>query len=405
MSTHSATGPALGYQYQADFCLYTLIKEGGPGRAISLELHDDVAWDDDGSALEKLQIKHSVRAHGGLSDTSVRLWATLKAWIDAGGPGDLQGPTLCLVTTDVAAEGSAAYLLRPATRSAADAAAILRSVATTSKAKETEIARAAFRGLSIPVQNALVARIRVVDGAPNVRDIDGAVRQELWRQLPQGEEKEDDFMALLWGWWRRRSIEMLSHTYYPDDDPRPVVTARELNGELTRLTVAFSEHGLPEFDDLDFAEDDEALASLDGEVFVQQLGFLNYHVNTRTVRRAIVEYHRAVTSEVRWLERDFLQTEDVRRYERRLKDAWDVAFGFMVDNLGEDTSAEDRVAAGRQLLANILQREPLRIRTQVDQDFYYRGKNHMLAQAKSVGWHPEFRARLDELLLAKETVR
>jgi hypothetical protein len=402
-NTHSAAGPALGYQYQADYCLYLLVKDGGPGRAISLEMHDDVAWDDSGSPVEQLQVKHSVNSAGGLGDSSDRIWRTLKAWIDAGNPGDLDGPTLCLVTTSTAAAGSAAYLLRPASRDAPAAATALRKVAEESTAKETATARAAFSKLAVSTQNALVSRIRVMDESPNVLSIDAALREELWKQLPAAAHQQDDYLALLWGWWRGRAVEMLSRPYFPDRDLSAVVTAAELTSQLTRLTVAFSEHGLPEFDDLDVEDEHESLQGLEHEIFVQQLGFLNYGINTRTVRNAIVDYYRAVSSEVRWLERDFLHSDDVRKYERRLCEAWDIAFGLMVDNLGEAATSAQRVEAGRNLLAQILTKVPLRIRTHVDQDFYYRGKHHMLAQQTSVGWHPEFRDRLDTLLLAKET--
>lgn len=401
-NTHSASGPALGYQYQADYCLYALIRDGGPGRSISLEMHDDVAWDDTGTPVELLQVKHSVNTAGGLGDASDRIWRTLKSWIDSGNPGDADGPTFCLVTASTASQGSVAHMLRDASRDAAGAAAALRKVAAENDAKETAAARAAFSKLSVPTQNAFIARIRVMDSAPNVLDIDQVIRGELWRHLPDAPDKQDDYMALLWGWWRSRAVEMLSRRYFPERDLRDVVTAAELTSELTRLTVAFSEHGLPEYDDLDVDDGHEALQGLEHEVFVQQLGFLDYAVNTRTVRRAIVDYHRAVSSEVRWLERDFLRSDDVRRYERRLCEAWDVAFGFMVDELGDSSTPERRVESGRKLLAQILTSEPLRIRTQVDQDFYYRGKHHMLAQETTVGWHPEFRDRLEELLVAKE---
>jgi hypothetical protein len=365
-------------------------------------MHDDVAWDDSGTPVEQLQVKHSVKAAGGLGNASDRMWRTLKAWMDAGNPGDPDGPTLCLVTTTAASVGSVAHMLRDETRDAPAAAATLRKVAVESKGDETADARAMFAAMSVPTQNAFVARIRVVDGEPNVLDIDQAIRGELWRQLPDAADRQDDYMALLWGWWRSRAVEMLSRPYFPDRGLRDVVTAAELTSELTRLTIAFSEHGLPEYEDLDVDDQHDALQGLEHEVFVQQLGFLDYTVNTRVVRRAIVDYYRAVSSEVRWLRRDFLRSDDVMRYERRLCEAWDVAFGFMVDELGDSATPEQRVAAGRKFLADLLMKEPLRIRTHVDQDFYYRGKHHMLAQEATVGWHPQFQDRLNDLLLVRE---
>lgn len=399
-NTHSAAGPALGYQYQADYCLYALVKDAAPGRSISLELHDDVAWVEAGTAVEQLQVKHKVNAAGGLGNASDAMWRTLKAWMDAGNPGDPDGPSLFMVTTATAAPGSAAHALRPDSRDAATAAAALRATATDSDADGTAAARKLFKELSVPTQNAFVARIRVIDAQPNVLDIDQAIRDELWKHMPESAAQQDDFMSMLWGWWRTRAVEMLSRRYFPTLDLRDSVTAADLKSQLVRLTIACSDKGLPEYEDLDVDDTHDALAGMDSEVFVQQLDFLQFKVHTRVVRRAIVDYYRAVSSEVRWLERDFLRSDEVQRYERRLCEAWDVAFGLMVAQLGSNPSEEERVDAGRLLLSSSLSKQPLRIREMVDQDFYYRGKHHMLAQDGAVGWHPEFRERLDALLVS-----
>jgi hypothetical protein len=121
-NAHSAAGPALGYQYQADYGLLTFVRDGEPGRAITLELHDDIAWDDNGTPMEQLQVKHSVAASSTVGDTSPQIWRTLKAWLDAGSPANLDGPSLVLVTTSTAVNGSAAYLLRDDSRDAPAAA-------------------------------------------------------------------------------------------------------------------------------------------------------------------------------------------------------------------------------------------------------------------------------------------
>ena len=62
---HGAAPSALGYQYQTSCCMFELLRQIGShdrsDAAISLELHDDVAWDENGTATELLQLKH----HGG----------------------------------------------------------------------------------------------------------------------------------------------------------------------------------------------------------------------------------------------------------------------------------------------------------------------------------------------------
>lgn len=396
MSDHSAAGPATGYQYQADYALHALIRDGGPGRSISLEMHDDVAWDHDGLPLEKLQIKHRVHASGGLGDASDALWRTLQAWMDAGEPARVDGPDLCLVSTGTAAPDTAAYLLRPDTCASNDATERLRTAATASTNAGTAPARTRFLELTNSVQRSFVSKIRVLDGAPLNIDLDEAIRGALWTHLPQAPAKQDEFMNALWGWWHGRVVEMLSRRFYPARTGlRASVDSAELASYLTRLSIDFSDRGLPEYSEFDIAAGHPDLAGLDDEIFVHQLNLIEAH--PVFLRRAIVEYYRATASETRWLERDFLCTDDVQRYERKLIQAWEVALGLVLTRM-PPANEEERIRAGQALLDAVMSQPVIRIRDMVDQDFYFRGKHHMLAQDGILGWHPDFRERLTHLL-------
>lgn len=400
-STHSAAASALGYQYQADYCLYALLKDGGPGRSITLELHDDVAWDQGGTAEEKLQIKHTIRGRGGLGDMSPEMWKTIKAWLDDGQAANTDGPALKLVSSGTAQRNSAAYLLKDlGTRDAAAAAGQLRTAVNESKTTDKAMLAAfnAFSKLGTAAQNTFVSRITVIDAEPTIADVASAVKERLWTHLPADQSKHDLFLEQLWGWWRARVVEMLTVRYFPQDDAlRQSVNSSDLNSRLTQLTVAFSDRGLPEFPEFDVADDADALTGLDQEVFVHQLGFVRAH--ERVVHRAIIDYYRATYSEVRWLERDFLRSDDIQRYERKLREAWDVLFGLMLSALPAGVSEQQEAEAGRKLLQDVLTRPPIRIRDCVDQDFYYRGKHHMLAQGSDLGWHPNFRTKVEGLLI------
>jgi hypothetical protein len=100
--------PALGYRYQTTWALLELLRRapGRPDASISLEMHDDVAWDADGSPEELLSLKHHVNTTRNLADGSDDLWRTLRVWMDTANPGDPHGHTLTLVTTASAAAGS-----------------------------------------------------------------------------------------------------------------------------------------------------------------------------------------------------------------------------------------------------------------------------------------------------------
>ena len=191
-STHSAAGSALGYQYQADYCLYALLKDGGPGRSITLELHDDVAWDQDGTAEEKLQIKHTIHGKGGLGDKSPEMWKTIKVWLDDGQAANSDGPALKLVSTGTAQQDSAAYLLKDLdTRNAAAAASKLRTAANESKTQDDAMIAAfdAFKKLGAAAQNTFVSRITVVDAEPTIVDVAAAVKERVWTHLPARREQ------------------------------------------------------------------------------------------------------------------------------------------------------------------------------------------------------------------------
>src|SRR4051794_3088790 len=103
---HDASASALGYTYQTAYGLLALLREGRqrPDQAISLEMHDDVAWEDAGTPSELLSAKHH-RQPKSLSDGDEDLWASLNVWMNTGTPTDPYGPLLTLVTTSVAPPG------------------------------------------------------------------------------------------------------------------------------------------------------------------------------------------------------------------------------------------------------------------------------------------------------------
>jgi hypothetical protein len=61
-SSHDASHSALGYLYQSQWPLLQLLQRTSeqPDISLTLELHDDVSWQQDGTPIELLQIKHHV---------------------------------------------------------------------------------------------------------------------------------------------------------------------------------------------------------------------------------------------------------------------------------------------------------------------------------------------------------
>ena len=59
-TTHGAAASAAGYQYQTWWGLLEMLRKGldHPDASLTLEMHDDVAWDENGTPTELLQTKH-----------------------------------------------------------------------------------------------------------------------------------------------------------------------------------------------------------------------------------------------------------------------------------------------------------------------------------------------------------
>ncbi|MFE2729247.1 hypothetical protein [Kitasatospora sp. NPDC059327] len=83
-AAHGAAPSALGYQHQTWWALLELLRTGDrrPDAVITLELHDDIAWEGNGSPTELLQLKHHQKQQRTLTDYSPDLWSTLKVWMD-----------------------------------------------------------------------------------------------------------------------------------------------------------------------------------------------------------------------------------------------------------------------------------------------------------------------------------
>ncbi|MFB7178578.1 hypothetical protein ACFCYI_12830 [Streptomyces sp. NPDC056257] len=137
-STHEASASALGYLFQAQLALLELLRgqEDRPDGAISLKLHDDVAWEEAGRPVELLQVKHHIRSVRSLGDKDDDVWRTIQSWMDTHRPGDEHGPTLTLVTTQLARPGTAMAALTVPNPAPAEALKLLVAAAQESKPKK-----------------------------------------------------------------------------------------------------------------------------------------------------------------------------------------------------------------------------------------------------------------------------
>jgi hypothetical protein len=388
-ASHNAAPSAIGYQHQTWWALVELLRSdvGRPDAAITLELHDDVAWEQDGTATQLLQVKHHQNTHRALTDASTDLWRTLKVWMDTAGPADPYGPELVLVTTQVAGAGTAIAALRPNICDEQVALHELEAVATTSTSAETRAAREQFLALSASERRVFVSRIRVLDGSAPIDDVPAQVRGCLQWALPIGHEEL--FLALVWRWWDEQALAMLQGRLRSVD-----VGAAQ--AAISDIRDQFRSASLPTLVELGDVDVDTVTTEHRTQTFVQQMQWVAYPpVN---LQKAIVDYYRAYTQTARWMDEDLIGLAELRKFETELLDEWEREFEWMVETLDDDADDAAKEKAGRTMLRQLLAQTGITVRARYNEPFFTRGQRHMLADAGRIGWHPDFESRIQRLL-------
>jgi hypothetical protein len=385
---HDAAASAIGYLYQTQWPLEDLIRRSRdePDCVLALELVDDVAWMENSAPRELVQSKHHIERSGGLGDMSVDLWRTLAVWMDAHDPGDPSGPTLTLVTTSVAAPGSAAHAFRTSGSDPEAGRQRLERAASQSTSAATQVARVRFLGLPEAARSAFVSRIRVLDGSPGIEDLDAEVRKELHLVLPRG--REDMFLGQVWDWWIRRAISLLTHT-------ASTVSGLELHAAIDRMRNEFSDDNLPTTVPRE-AFDAGSIGSYDGRIFVRQLDFVG--PPTVILERSIQDYYRSITQSAVWIENNLVDLPEVTKFKEDLRDEWERVFAWAVSRLPAEATDDEKRQVGRGILERCLDSSEVALRPQYREAFFFRGKLQEISDERLIGWHPEYGRLLDELL-------
>jgi hypothetical protein len=391
-SEYSAADPALGYLYQVRLALLWTLRRmrNEPSFFVSIETLDDVAFEGiGGDATDLLQTKHHFRSAAALTDASPELWKTLRIWFEGDADGSIPASSsLWLLTTGLASEGNAPFYLRPHTRDVSAALSLLNTTADTSSNQQNAAAYKRYRETDIPHRERILQRISVLDAAPNILDVEGELRHEIFWAVEK--DHTDAFLERLEGWWFRRVLRQLTSTNLEG------IASAELESQMADLRESFGRQSLPIDDDLlEFTLDDALREVHDGYLFVQQLDLVK--AGKQRIASAFRDYYRAFEQRSRWIRDELLIGLDLQKYEARLVEEWDLVFQAMRDELGGDAADEAKEIAARSVL-QWAERSSIHIRPSVTEPFVCRGSLHMLADELRVGWHPDFYDRLAKLL-------
>lgn len=394
----SAADSALGYLYQAKLGLLWALKrlKESSDFVVSLETIDDVTFETQGRPDELLQTKHHLTRPAALTDASPDLWKSLRVWFEGAATKTIPPQThLYLITTSATGVGSAAAKLCQNNRDVALALTTLNTIAQTSGSQENAPAYAAYLAASVSERQNILERVVILDRTQTIGNLNDELKVELFWATER--RHQDAFLQYLEGWWLRRVVTQLTRINIGDR-----ILGAELESQMSDLREQFKQDSLPIADDLlNFRIDDAAIAAHADSVFVRQLDLAK--AGKHRIAAAVRDYYRAFEQRSRWLRHDLLMVGDLDTYEQRLIEEWELVFEAVRDELGVSATDQAKEIAAREVLV-WAEQTCIPIRPAVTEPFITRGSLHILSDDLRVGWHTEFRDRLEHLLGSEVSV-
>lgn len=392
---HSAAQSMQGYLFQCRFALLEVLKRfpNNPSISLTIETLDDVVFENDGTPIEIIQVKHHVNQKADLTDASVDLWKTIGIWIDLYESKKITiDSAFVMITTSEAPANSAAYFLKSSSHNLDTSIQKLTQTSQTSTNQKTKTIREAFLALSDDNRKELLQNAYIIDCVPQCDDIEQDLQRELWTACPRN--KLGVFLSYLEGWWFQRVIKSLS------TDNLRTILGEELEAKLNELRESFKSESLPIHDDLKTAIVDCELYK--DFAFVQQLRLIE--VGAKRISIAANNYYRAFEQRSRWMREELLLIGDIEEYERRLVEEWETYFETMKDELGVTAAEQEKIKAAQKLYGWAEKEANFSIKDKCTELFITRGSYQILSDKMVVGWHLEFQSRLEKLLGIRKEV-
>ncbi|ACU37029.1 ABC-three component system protein [Actinosynnema mirum] len=388
-----ASASAVGYLHQLRrallFC-FEQFQSGVLDWSVAVEAGDDIEVQREGER-DLWQLKHRA-PDTRITNADPDLWKSLRIWVTQwNARGDSSDtPTFFLLTTADAAQGSAAYYLRPpgsnSGRDETKALEVLDQARANSKSKTNKAAYEEWDKLDAPQRRDLLAQVQVLDAGPDIEQ----VRAQLigLASIAVGHKHAEVLVERMDGWFLQRVVSQLR------DRSAGAVTGLEFDEVFSERRDEFRPGNLPI--DAEIADLDETGAEHGDKTFVHQLRLVG--VGGNRVRHAVRDYMRAFAQRSRWSNENLLRPGELGKYERRLLEEWETRFDAMCDDLGEQAAEEEKVREAKAIYRWVEQDARFAIRPGCEEPFVTKGSYHMLADEQSVGWHPDFVARLMALL-------
>ena len=390
-SVHDATAAALGFYYQSQFALLTLISQEADDAAVAIERLDDVELKANGQTL-LLQLKHSIKDNPPpVTLACVAFWKTLKVWIDAipfvsladttfhlvsVGSVPSNSPLMALCDMQTDRESLLTAMLVEACRVVDERAA---DKAAGDKLRHGPRAAGceAFLALDASTRLSLVRRIRIQHGSVSIGQIPEALSKRM-HLIP----KEQRFQAAerLLAWWDQQVIYTLC------GKRERVIQRSELQHSISSIIAQLDDEKLvADFDLVSHPDGYEA----DGMLY-RQIALVQGR--SSDVSRAVREQWRATQQRSKWIVDKPQMRSKIASYDAKLAEYWSDRHARMAEDC-EDLEASEVGAKGLELLRwthDLAPKDVEPISPSWSGHYYVRGTYQVLAIDLQVGWHADY---------------
>ncbi len=388
---HEATAAALGFYFQSQFALLTLISQTTSEAAVAVERLDDVELKVDGQQL-LYQLKHSIQDNPpAVTLASVAFWKTIKVWIDALPLVSLADTTFHLVSVGkVPIDSPLAALCDPdsdrealleAMEKEADRVATERANAKSAGAKLPHTARApgcdAFLALDHSARLNLLHRVTIQQDSVTIGQIPTEVAKRL-HLIPRQQRLRAANRLLQW--WDLQIVFSLC------DKRERVIQRSEMEQQISSI-IADLENGtlVAEFSEFSQPEDYEP----DG-MLTRQIALVKGKPSD--IAKAIRAQWRAKEQRSSWIINNPQMRLTIASYDRVLTERWSDRHTQMVEDCADLEPAQVE-AKGLELLRWTHELAPNQVEPIAhgwSAHYYVQGTYQVLAIGRHVGWHADY---------------
>lgn len=397
----AAGAQGIGYIYQPRFALYHLL-DLPESTSVFIEKDDDLDFIDNERNIKTLaSLKHKAEGER-LTDLATDFWKSLRIWCDRYEKYGCENSNLqfYLMTTNSIGDKSVLKYFKPDFDKSTLEKSLnetLMEIANESKAKIVQEVLEKFKKYAEKGSTTLddfISRIVIVEDSPRIDVIADLIKEKHFRTIRR--ESKQYVFERLESWWNQEIIALLIGKR---EEP---LTGYELSDKMTALADEYKLDNLPIT--WRFCEPESIDPESDNRRFVQQLRLIN--ISTSRIRSAIIDYYRAFEQRAEWLRQHLILSSEIELFEKKLLDELMRYKDVLIDDCDDIDCEKEMLKIGKQLYrwveAETGNYQNLRFRERVSEPFVVRGGYHILSHNKdsNIGWHPEFKERLDSILTA-----